>query len=166
MLYFARTCFRNVSVLHSDDMAHTYKCFYFFLDPQSAFSIHDGNPTYDGNKVIFSKTLSNLGDDYSISTGLFTAETPGFYLFTVNLMKASGDANPVNCYLRRNQGDDDPVGFVEVPGNTDTGVYESSTTVILELEEGETIDLGACSNTEGMASDTSFAGFLLYPKID
>ena len=135
----------------------------FFSGPQSAFSIHGGNPTYDGEKVIFSETLSNVGDDYSTSTGLFTAEIPGFYLFTVNLMKAFTYADPVNCFLRKNQGDDGFVGFVEVFGNTDSGVYESSTTVILELEEGETIDLGSCSNTEGMASDTTFAGFLLYP---
>ena len=138
--------------------------FFIFSGPQSAFSIYNGQPTYDGGKVIFSQTQSNLGDDYSTSTGLFTAETPGFYLFTVNLMKQSGYADPVNCFLRKNLGNDGFVGFVEVYGNTDSGVYESSTTVILELEEGETIDLGACSNTEGMATSTTFAGFLLYPK--
>ena len=141
---------------------------FIFSGPQSAFSVYeyDYSPTYDGNKIIFSRTQSNLGDDYSTSTGLFTTEIAGFYLFTVNLMKVSRYQDHVSCNLRRNQGDDAHVGFVEVPANVGNGVYESSTTVILELDEGETIDVGACINPEGMSSETSFAGFLLYPKID
>ena len=66
--------------------------------------------------------------------------------------------------LRRNQFEADVIGFVSVPGNPGAGVYEGSTTVILELVEGETIDLGGCVNPEGMAGVTTFAGFLLYPK--
>ena len=57
-----------------------------FVDPTVAFSAYvDQNtpPSGANNKFVFNKVLTNEGEAYDESTGVFTCPISGIYVFTV-----------------------------------------------------------------------------------
>ena len=132
-----------------------------FLDPvRSAFAIGGVTLTEDTmtGVAIFPTYRINIGGDYNTSTGQFTCEIPGTYVFSFNLVKTSAATSSVYCYFRKNGGYQ---GYAAVPATT--GFHESSVSLILSLGENDTVDVGDCGNVDDISSVTSFTGFLLYP---
>ena len=131
-----------------------------FSDPMSAFAIYGYYPTYNSSSevaVFFSGTRMNIGNHYNTVTGQYICYYPGVYVFSLNLYKVSG-ASRVNCYIRKNGSG---YAIADVPSESQSGYYESSASTIFHLNRGDTVDVGGCSNPDGIDNYTSFIGFLL-----
>ena len=76
-------------------------------------------------------------------------------MFSLNLYKKSR-ASKAYCFIRKN-------GSVVVIAYSENQIdfYESSSSTILHLNRGDTVDVGSCYNPDAIHSYTSFTGFLL-----
>ncbi|XP_062292181.1 complement C1q-like protein 2 [Scomber scombrus] len=108
----------------------------------------------------FSKVITNIGQAYSPSTGLFTAPVRGAYYFSFTTL--DGRSNVYRrVYLYHN---DKRVLFSY---NYSANVYESvSNSLVLQLEKGDVVYMvlpGGCSVYDDADDFTTFNGFLLFP---
>ena len=100
---------------------------------------------------------TNIGGHFNTTTGQFTCQYPGIYVFSLNLYKRTG-ASRAYCYIRRNGGG---VARAVVPAESNSNYYESSASTVLHLDRGDTVDVGNCNSVSDIGSYTSFIGFLL-----
>ena len=112
----------------------------------------------NGQALPFNQVHTNVGDGFNSSTGRFTCEIPGLYLFTYSIMTYS-DAPRV--FLMKND--------VHI-----NGVYRSdedrfdmiSNAAVLQLDAGDQVWLRCRSSRSQIDSDsslfTSFSGVLLH----
>ena len=61
------------------------------------------------------------------------------------------------CFIRKNGMETAAYAEVAVDGSKD----QSSTSVILQLDRGDVVDVGSCSGTNNISSFSTFNGFLL-----
>ena len=101
--------------------------------------------------------VENNGIQFNASTGLYVCEHPGIYVFSVHVYLESG-YDLANCYIRKNRSNM-VLAYLEPKGS---GYYEASNTVVLQLQLGDTTDLGGCTSASTMWYWTSFTGFLLH----
>ena len=112
-----------------------------------------------GSKITFQTFLTNIGGHYDTSSGRFTCQHPGIYLFSLNLLK-NEDAPATACLIYLNN-------FLKAGTNTnpqETGGFTGgSNTILLHLLSGDVVHLGNCKSAGTMANDffTSFTGILL-----
>ena len=127
-------------------------------DYQSAFAIYRESPTYSySTKVlIFPSTTTNIGNHYDTTTGQFTAQYAGIYVFILNLYRGSG-ADYVYCYIRIN-GSYAAIGRVHLKSEQHA---ESSGSTVVHLDPGDKVDVGTCGSPSEIDIRTSFIGFLL-----
>ena len=115
-------------------------------------------PSSSHQALPFNRVPTNIGDDFSASTGRFTCEIPGLYLFTYSIMNNIDD--PI-VYLMRND--------VRINGvyRQDEGRYDMvSNTAVLQLDAGDQVWLKCRYSGRGIYSSsnlfTSFSGVLLH----
>ena len=132
----------------------------FLTGYRSAFAIYYGNPTYSSSTGIlrFSATRLNKNYDYSTSTGQFTCEYPGIYVFVLNIFTKSKYGSSVGCHIRRNSGN---VAWAMAQGYSKTNENGGSGSAIIDLYRGDKVYVGKCSGTSNIGQATSFIGFLL-----
>ena len=113
--------------------------------------------------VIWSNPKLNQGSDYNTTTGKYCAEHSGTYLFHLDLYKISL-ADEVNCNIFKSFSDG-TLAFLSqaavAPETSQAGQYESSTTAIAHLEQGDCVYVGSCVNYNNMEFLTTFVGTLL-----
>ena len=111
--------------------------------------------------IRFTHVITNVGGQYSTSTGIFTCKYPGMYFFALHIMKDIRKS-VVACSIRKNQ-----IDFLEVLSSpaSSTGYDTSSNSVVIHLNRGDQVDVGTCSYIDAMFDGstgmTSFSGFLL-----
>ena len=130
-------------------------------DPASAFAIYGATPTEDPSTetLVFPQYRINIGDHYNTSTGMYTCQYPGIYVFSVHIYKKDGDTSDIGCFIRLNGNDQ---VHITVPGTSNDGFYEGSTSTVFHLQEGDTVDIGNCLDPSAVSQLTSVIGFLLY----
>ncbi|XP_053177552.1 complement C1q-like protein 2 [Scomber japonicus] len=108
----------------------------------------------------FSKVITNFGQAYSPSTGLFTAPVSGAYYFSFNTLDTRNNVWR-RVYLYHN---DKSVLFSY---NYSANGWESvSNSLVLQLEKGDVVYLvlpAGYSVYDDTADHTTFNGFLLFP---
>ena len=90
---------------------------------------------------------------------MYTCQYPGIYVFSVHIYKKDGDISDIECFIRLNGNDQ---VLVTVPGTSNNGFYEGSTSTIFHLQEGDTVDIGSCSSPSAIDFTTAVIGFLLF----
>ena len=124
----------------------------------SAFTVGEPVQGAAPGQIKFIREITNIGGHYSVSSGVFTCQYPGLYVFVVHLMKHR-DNDQAYCWLRKNE-------YELLPIQTTMDYYSygsSANSVILQLSFGDTLDFSGCSNiaTFYPGRETSFTGFLL-----
>ena len=127
-------------------------------DHQSAFAIYRESPTYSSSTkvLIFPSTTTNIGNHYDNTTGQFTAQYAGIYVFVLNLYRVNG-LDHVFCYIRKN-GSKVAIGRIQLKSEQHA---ESSGSTVVHLDPGDKVDVGNCDNPWEIDIRTSFIGFLL-----
>ncbi|XP_060585935.1 semaphorin-5B-like isoform X1 [Ruditapes philippinarum] len=134
----------------------------------SAFSVTkpDSFKTIDGNiKLNFSSTIYQYGNDFDISTGIYTCHIPGVYHFSVTLIKkrASSRVDLVSCTLYKNRQSLIVIKVDPTDDDTDKGNAAISQSIVINLDVRDIVYLSRCSNAStNMEAWSSFTGVLLY----
>ena len=102
---------------------------------------------------------TNIGDDFNVTSGIYTAPFNGTYVFVLNAYKRDTVNDRVYCYIRRNN---ENVAIANVPKFTDfQHNYGGTGATVLSLKQGDTVYAGAGSEVSHFHYHTSFMGFLL-----
>ncbi|KAL4218855.1 hypothetical protein ACF0H5_021443 [Mactra antiquata] len=111
---------------------------------------------FSGSPLQYKVVLSNAGNGYDVSSGIFTAPSTGTYCFSVTLSGSTDDH--MSCYLMKNSAD----YLVEVYISAYSAYSSASTSTLIYLASGDTISVAMC-NGDGVLSSykSSFSGFLL-----
>ena len=133
---------------------------------QSAFAIFGQNPIEAESTVGFnvmtvpdSGVWTNIGDDFNVTTGFYTARYNGTYVFVLNVYKDDTINDRVYCNIRRNN---IMVAIANVPNFNDFQHYHGGTgATVLSLKQVDTVSVGDCSEVSHLNYFTSFIGFLL-----
>ena len=118
----------------------------------SAFTVYVpiSGPTSD--TISFQEEIENIGGHFNHSTGQFVCEYDGIYVFSLYIYRRNSSS--ADCRIRKNS-----KGMVR--GYRYGTTTESSTSVVVHLERGDVIDIGACSGSSTLNFHTVFTGFLL-----
>ena len=137
-------------------------CF-FYSDTKPAFSIYGhSTPTYDTTTEIlrFSSTKLNIGGNFNTSTGLFTCDNPGIYVFVLNLYRHAASGKRLRCFVKKNR---TAIIIKAIAQENSGGLYSSgSGSAVVHLDPGDTVGVVGCTNTDNISLETSFIGFLLH----
>ncbi|XP_060562946.1 coadhesin-like [Ruditapes philippinarum] len=135
---------------------------------KSAFSVKSPDTnTYIiiNDRLTFSSTIYQYGNDFNISTGTYTCHKAGVYHFSVTLVKKRAPlrVDRVYCYLFKNRQDLIYIYVDPTDDDTDKGHAAVSQSIVIDLDVGDTVYLTGCSDpSTTMSSWSSFTGFLLY----
>ena len=115
--------------------------------------------TSSSNPLRFSRVVSNTFNGYNATSGKFTCQIPGLYLFTMMIMRDSGNTGNLYCHIYVNGG----YSGIEADANGVSASYPSSTnTLVRHLNKGDTVYLSGI-NVAIMSSYSSFSGVLIQP---
>ena len=118
------------------------------------------NPvTSSSNPLRFYNVVSNTLNGYNATSGKFTCQIPGLYLFTWMVMRKSGNTGYSYCYIYVNGGYS---GIRAEAYGTSAAEPSSTNTLVRHLNKGDTVYL-RCINGAYMLSDSSFSGVLIQP---
>ena len=129
---------------------------------KSAFSVSFAETGPTSGTIRFTHVYTNIGGQYSTSTGVFTCQYPGLYAFTLTLIKEGG-YDIAYCRIRKN-GSDKVFTYTNPDSNSDDGLYSATNSVVLHLVHGDKVDVGHCTPLASIYSYTgtsSFSGFLI-----
>ena len=115
------------------------------------------------NTIRFTHVITNIGGNYDTTTGVFTCQYPGLYVFALHLVKLY-DRDSVWCAIRKNGSY--LVYVFSDPDAASDGSYSGGTnSVVVHLVRGDRVDIGDCSSIANIYvhnhGETSFSGFLL-----
>ena len=134
---------------------------------QSAFAIFDENPieaesTVGSNvmTVPTSGVWTNIGDDFNVTTGEYTAPIDGTYVFILNVYNKENLMHHTHCYIRRNN-EYVAIAYAEYIDDTANDHHSGTAATVLSLKQGDIVYAGECSKVDDLYSFTSFMGFLL-----
>ena len=135
---------------------------FYTTGEKSAFSVtHAESGLSTQGTIRFAKAITNIGGHYNTSSGNFTCEYPGVYVFHLHIVKDEKDTYAW-CYIRKNGA---YMVYIETSGDSDDASAHigSSNSVILQLAHGDNVDVAGCSSilTLYRATETTFSGFLL-----
>ena len=126
---------------------------------KSAFTVTDPVEGLETNTAMFTNAVTNIGNHYNTSTGVFTCKYPGIYVFTLHILQETTSPY-VACHIRKNsqkEGKD----ATTAQKSLKSGFFSSSTSVILQLARGDIVNVYCGSGLDGINSDfSSFSGFL------
>ena len=103
--------------------------------------------------------VTDIGGHYNTSTGIFTCQYPGIYVFALQIMKNYG-SDSARCAIRKN-GSIVLGASVDPDTSSDLGKYSSSNSAVMHLVQEDQVDLGYCSPLDSIMTPTTFSGFLL-----
>ena len=108
--------------------------------------------------VVWPSVYLNIGQHYDNTTGKYSAEYNGTYMFQLHLYKQhKGDL--ITCNIIKKS---DSIAIAQVPSETvKPSYYESSTSIIVHLEKGDKVYVGDCYNFNSLFQWTAFNGVLL-----
>ena len=135
----------------------------FSSDPYSAFAIAGETPSYKHPVLIFPETQLNIAPNnaahYNASSGKYCAEYYGTYQFQLHLYKTGPTSGAPYCAIVKESqsGSTASLAWVFTYGNTIGG----STSTIVDLEQGDCVYVGHCSETSKLSDKTAFSGTLL-----
>jgi hypothetical protein len=109
---------------------------------------------FSGSPVIFPRTHSGYHHGYSTSTGIFTADRDGVYVFLYNI---EAQSERVRTTLRVNAVDK----FELVSDGRNTGYDDSSAVSVLQLSSGDKVSVGRKYGTVD-SGQSIFFGILLF----
>ena len=111
--------------------------------------------------ALWSSTKLNIAPDngahYNTSSGKYCAEYYGTYIFQLHLYKTS-PTETLSCDIKKDH-DGSLETLVRVSARPDTLTGSSST--IVDLQNGDCVYVGECTNFHKLNSMTSFSGALL-----
>uniref|UniRef100_A0AAZ1XQJ8 C1q domain-containing protein n=1 Tax=Oreochromis aureus TaxID=47969 RepID=A0AAZ1XQJ8_OREAU len=116
-------------------------------------------PFDEETTLIFSKIITNVGEAYNQTAGVFTAPVRGLYVFSFTA--ADYVKGYMGLYLYKN---DQPIVF-SLDLNDHGGYASTSNAVCLELEEGNRVHLGLPASYrlyDDSRNFSVFSGFLLF----
>ncbi|XP_022105895.1 complement C1q tumor necrosis factor-related protein 2-like [Acanthaster planci] len=130
-----------------------------------AFSVRRRSSTdtssSDNTHLAFEETETLLpGTSFDLSTGTFTCNVPGTYVFMFSVLKHSSSSY-IRVHLKKNN------EFIVSGHGNDSGKYEQvSGSAVLVLQQGDTVYLTmhGKAHSGSVYHYTSFNGFLLYAE--
>ena len=132
-----------------------------FTDMRPAFTVAGSVDMISGSTARFADVVTNIGGQYSTSTGKFTCQLPGIYVFTLHILK-SYSTTQAFCKIRKNGS---PIVVAHTVDPQGVGYYSTSNSAVLHLVNGDSVDVGECTSDSTIYdfSDyaTTFSGFLL-----
>lgn len=128
------------------------------------FSYYLSNATSGGTQVIFNVKNFDTGNNYSTTTGNFTAPIAGFYFFTTLVtVYESGGASGYSVSINKNGVAQAVTSYIV--GEVATAYnYGLNATVLLQLNSGDTVGVstaGLTSSISTSSTQTYFNGFLI-----
>ena len=109
--------------------------------------------------VKFKKTFTNIGNDYNITSGIFTCRHSGIYLFTLHLYK-DYVATKAACDIVKNGNKTVTAYSWPLMQKQIQHLYESGNSIVLHLNSGDTVSL-RCEKGLGLLGFSSFTGVLI-----
>ena len=110
--------------------------------------------------VRFSHIYTNIGNDYNETSGNFTCQHPGIYLFTLHLYKSS-PASKAACDILKDGKTTVTAYSMPLVQQGVYHLYEAGNSVVLHLNRGDTILVGNCERGFGFLGYSSFTGVLM-----
>jgi hypothetical protein len=129
---------------------------YHFSDVSVGFAVSNPDNSSDRTALKFKKVIYNSGDDYNVSSGVFTCNYPGLYFFTATLIRSPSLLDSV-CFISVNG-----IEQIEVSsGGTDvnSGYQSGSVSFIYRLKAGDIVVLSDCEQIDQLSIFSSFTGF-------
>ena len=127
---------------------------------KSAFSVGEAAAGPTSGTIRFTHVYTNIGGQYSTTTGVFTCQYPGLYAFTLTLMKEGG-YDRAFCRIRKN-GSGEVIAYTDPDSNSDDGMYSATNSVVLHLVHGDKVDVGYCTPIANIYTYYStFSGILI-----
>ena len=107
--------------------------------------------------IVFSNIITNIGNDYDSSTGVFRCRVSGVYLFFVYLLTERGVH--ASAYLAKNNVRKIIIYSPLIPHQ----LGPDSNMVVLRLQIGDIVTVRSTSNYNGATydSDSTFSGVLI-----
>ncbi|XP_062590538.1 multimerin-2-like [Saccostrea cucullata] len=118
-------------------------------------SMSSGSSSWKGDTLVFPAVITNEGNGYNPSNGIFTAPTAGMYVFFVNVQSYNGNDIYVNIVLN---------GSIKVRTMAFTNYDAGPNLVVLNIQKGDAVWIKRYSGT-GYYHDgpiTTFSGFLIH----
>ena len=128
------------------------------------FTVCDIDEVSSSEVMLFSGVRTNSGNGYNTTTGIFTCRIPGFYFFSVSLLKRFDYDGNTYCRIYKNS--EHLVSAYSKPGpSPHTGVTATVSNVYTHLDAGDTVNLGGCTKTASWNTGyySPFSGFLVTP---
>ena len=127
---------------------------------KSAFSVGEAAAGPTSGTIRFTHVYTNIGGQYSTTTGVFTCQYPGLYAFALTLLKEGG-YDRAYCWIRKNRSNIF-IAYTDPDSNSDDGMYSATNSVVLHLVQGDTVDVGGCSPIANIYTYYStFSGILI-----
>ena len=115
--------------------------------------------TSSSNPLRFRTVVSNTLNGYNATSGKFTCQIPGLYLFTMMIMRYNVFTGNSFCDINVNGSN----SLIEAYAYGPSAAYPSSTnTLVRHLNKGDTVYLH-CVNVAYMSRYSSFSGVLIQP---
>ena len=129
----------------------------YFVGHQSGFTAQIPANGPSAGTISFFSRISNIGNQFNITTGKLTCVYPGMYFFTLSLYQSPG-SRFASCDIKHNG-----AYLINVAANVNSadGYYQASNSVILHLNSGDVIRLEKCTDASTMHHMSSFSGFLV-----
>ncbi|KAL4226237.1 Complement C1q-like protein 3 [Mactra antiquata] len=131
------------------------------IEAPIAFYAHLGRNNLEhagiGQIVIYDSVVTNVGNGYSGSSGAFTAQVDGIYVFSSTLVALLH--NNVRTSIFKNS---DLINYM-FAGGVESLLNSSSNTIVLQLNKGDVITVRIADGNSSMQGyeSSSFSGFLL-----
>lgn len=110
----------------------------------------------NGSPLQYQVIVSNTGNGYDKTSGVFTAPSDGIYWFSVTLSGSTDDH--VSCYLMKNSMD----YLVEVYISAFSAYASASTSTLVHLSSGDKVSVSQCNGSGVLSSyKSSFSGFMV-----
>jgi len=126
-----------------------------------------GRVTIPGTANIRFPTVQlNEGEDYNVSTGVFTCRIPGQYLIASTLTKVYGDnVDSVSCGVMINNSN--RLQMYTDPITDERASYSMSASAGFHLRLGDRVQVGDCWNQDHIYNsiETFFSGILIKPDV-
>ena len=115
--------------------------------------------TSSSDPLRFSRVVSNTLNGYNATSGKFTCQIPGLYLFTMMVMRSNGHSSAPYCYIYFNG----VISNIIAEANGPSDSHPSATnTLVRHLNKGDAVYL-ACGNVAYMSYYSNFSGVLIQP---